>query len=263
VTIAILPLDNMGPVTTNLLPEPNPAAVYTPIELSAWVSDVDAGGSNIGSVQYEVDGGRWLPMTAMDQVFDSPAEAASATIPPFQAAGVHTVCVRGADSIGNIGAEQCAFLAVYDPNGGFVTGGGWISSPPGAYVPDPILTGQANFGFVSAYKKGQTTPTGTTEFQFRVANVNFHSSTYEWLVVAGARAQFKGVGTINGQGSYGFMLTAIDGALLGGGAADKFRIKIWDKATGAIVYDNQPGAADDSDATTVIGGGSIVVHKAK
>jgi hypothetical protein len=82
-------------------------------------------------------------------------------------------------------------------------------------------------------------------------------------VVAGARAQFKGVGTINGQGSYGFMLTAIDGALPGGGGADKFRMKIWEKATGVVVYDNQLGAADDGDPTTVIGGGSIVIHKPK
>ena len=31
---------------------------------------------------------------------------------------------------------------------GFVTGGGWINSPVGAYVPDPELAGRANFGFV-------------------------------------------------------------------------------------------------------------------
>ena len=61
--------------------------------------------------------------------------------------------------------------------------------------------------------------------------MNFHSTSYEWLVVAGARAQYKGEGTINGSGNYGFMLTAIDGQINGGGGVDKFRIKIWDKAT--------------------------------
>jgi hypothetical protein len=40
---------------------------------------------------------------------------------------------------------------------------------------------------------------------------NFHSETYDWLVVAGARAQFKGTGTINGTGNYDFLLTAIEG----------------------------------------------------
>ena len=56
----------------------------------------------------------------------------------------------------------------------------------------------------------------------KAGDLNFHSSSYDWLVIAGARAQFMGVGTINGAGSYGFMLTAIDGALPGGGESDKF-----------------------------------------
>ena len=43
------------------------------------------------------------------------------------------------------------------------------------------------------------------------ADLNFQSDVYDWLVVAGARAQFKGTGTINGEGNFGFMLTAIDG----------------------------------------------------
>ena len=44
-----------------------------------------------------------------------------------------------------------------------------------------------------------------------------------------------------------------------------FRIKIWEETNGIedIIYDNQPGDLDDADATTEIGGGSIVIHKAK
>jgi len=60
----------------------------------------------------------------------------------------------------------------------------------------------------------------------------FHSVVYEWLVVSGARAQYKGTGTINGAGNYGFLLTAIDGQINGGGGTDKFRVKIWDKNNG-------------------------------
>jgi hypothetical protein len=78
-------------------------------------------------------------------------------------------------------------------------------------------------------------------------------------VVAGAKAQYKGTGTVNGSGTYGFLLTAIDGALPGGGGQDKFRLKIWDKTTGAVVYDNQMGGADTADPTTVLGGGSILI----
>jgi hypothetical protein len=153
-----------------------------------------------------------------------------------------------------------SFVVVYDPAAGFVTGGGWINSPVGAYAPDASLAGKASFGFVSKYQQGASAPSGQTQFQFRVANFNFHSQVYQWLVVAGPKAQFKGTGTINGVGAYNFLLTATDGQSAGGGGADGFRIKIWDDA--GVVYDNVGGADDISDSgTQQLGGGSIVIHK--
>jgi len=144
-------------------------------------------------------------------------------------------------------------LVVYDPSAGFVTGGGWIDSPSGAYTPenqdDDDLTGKANFGFVSKYKKGAEVPTGNTEFQFNAGDLNFHSSSYDWLVVTGSNyARFKGTGTVNGDGPYKFMLWA------GDDNSDTFRIKIWweDGEIENVVYDN--GFNQE------IGGGSIVIH---
>ncbi|MBI2332956.1 MAG: hypothetical protein HYU84_12500 [Chloroflexi bacterium] len=119
------------------------------------------------------------------------------------------------------------------------------------------MTGKATFGFVSKYQKGANIPSGNTEFQFKVANLNFKSTSYEWLVIAGSKAQYKGIGTINGVGEYKFMLTAIDDL------ADKFRIKIWDQETGEVIYDNQLGADDMTMPSTEIQGGSIVIHKEK
>jgi hypothetical protein len=187
----------------------------------------------------------------------------------FATPGVYQVTLTVVDGCGGAGTADTidgltALVVIYDPDGGFVTGGGWINSPAGAYALNPSLTGKANFGFVSKYQQGATIPTGQTEFQFKVANLNFHSTVYEWLVVAGARAQYKGAGKINGTGNYGFMLTAIDAQVngAGGGGADKFRIKIWDKNNGdVIVYDNQMGDDDSGNPTTTLGGGSIVIHK--
>jgi len=176
----------------------------------------------------------------------------------YSSPGVYTVSLLVTDSF-QVSDTMTSneYIVIYDPEGGFVTGGGWVWSPGGAYTPNLSLTGKATFGFVSKYKHGATVPTGNTEFQFKVADLNFKSTSYDWLVIAGSKAKYKGTGSINGTGEYGFMLSAIDGT------PDKFRIKIWDKETGDVVYDNQLGAADDADLVTVIEGGSIVIHKEK
>ena len=179
----------------------------------------------------------------------------------YSAAGVYAITVTVTDSLGASDTGVYEFVVIYNPDGGFVTGGGWIMSPEGAYALDPALTGKASFGFNSKYKKGAEVPTGQTQFQFKVADLNFHSSTYQWLVVAGTKAQYKGTGTINGDGEYGFMLTAIDGDLKNNPTPDAFRIKIWDKATDQVVYDNKMGSGDGAEDLTALGGGQIVVHK--
>jgi hypothetical protein len=187
----------------------------------------------------------------------SPASASHTYTQP----GVYTVQVTVTDNTGGSSTAVYEYVVIYDPDGGFVTGGGWIMSPAGAYTADPELTGKANFGFVSRYKHGAAVPTGQTQFRFRGGDLNFHSDAYEWLVVAGPKAMFKGTGTINGAGNYGFMISAIDENLTPSTDVDLFRIKIWDKDDpDAIVYDNQMGDGDDPDLTTAIGGGNIKIH---
>ncbi|MBN2559007.1 MAG: PKD domain-containing protein, partial [Clostridia bacterium] len=161
-------------------------------------------------------------------------------------AGIYSVSVRVTDQY-NCSDEVETTVVVYDPDGGFVTGGGWIYSQPGAYLEDPEMEGKATFGFVSKYQKKSTIPLGNTEFQFHAGDLNFKSSSYEWLIInqGGTNAQFKGYGTINGQGSYMFMIWATDDSV------DTFRIKIENTADGTIVYDN--GAQE-------LCKGSIVIH---
>jgi len=175
----------------------------------------------------------------------------------YTAAGVYTIQMTGMDD--DTGAKiESVMVVVYDPSAGFVTGGGWINSPTGAYKVDESLTGKATFGFVSKYQKGANIPTGITAFEFDLAGLAFSSTSYEWLVVnqSGTNAQFKGTGQINGVAdpngnAYKFMLWA------GDGSPDTFRIRIWweDAAGEQVVYDN---GVDQT-----IGAGNIVVHTGK
>lgn len=176
----------------------------------------------------------------------------------YAAAGVYTVKVTVADDDTGNEVAYYKYVVVYDPSAGFVTGGGWILSPILPQLQYMQIGGKANFGFVSKYHKGAKVPMGETEFQFKAGNMNFHSNRYDWLVVAGNKAQYKGLGTINGalalNGTpYKFLLTATDGQVNGDGDVDKLRMKIWWEEGDAVyvVYDNSPSYSDDIDAVTM------------
>jgi photosystem II stability/assembly factor-like uncharacterized protein len=180
----------------------------------------------------------------------------------YSATGIYTIKLKVTDTHGNTVETAFQYVVVYDPNGGVVTGGGWIDGPARAYVAAPTLAGRANFGFNAKYQKGSAVPTGQTQFSLPDARLHFHSTSYAWLVISGATAEYQGEGTVNGTGRYGFLLTVIDGQAGGGGGTDKFRLKIWDEDNNdTVIYDNEIGATDGAAPTTIIGGGDLVIHK--
>jgi len=228
--------DFTGPITSNVAVSTNPAPIGTLVNITATVDDFTTGESLIATAEYNVDGGAWVPMSAADGSWDAPSENVIeplvTTIP-----SLFEVCVRGTDAEGNIGATTCTDLVVYDPTAGYVTGRGQFDSPAGAYTDNTDLTGTASFAFVSKFRRGASVPTGKTEFHFATADLDFRSSTYEWMVVTGKNyAMFKGEGTINGGGNYKFMIWAGDNDP----STDTFRIRIWEEigATEDVIYDN-------------------------
>jgi len=183
---------------------------------------------------------------------------ATANTEPLSIVGVYKVMAV----IGSGCASSIAYIPVYDASGSFVTGGGWIQSPEGAFAADPTLVGKANFGFVSKYRKGSNQVDGNTEFQFNAGGLNFKSTMNESgsLVISGKRATYRGTGTLNGQPEYKFVVVAIDGHWNGQNNPDQFRIKI-STIFDEVIYDNQMGSSENTENATVIGGGSIVIHE--
>ena len=239
-------------------------AAGTTVTFTGTFSDI--GPKGLYTAKFTFDGGTTVNGNlTLNSDQKSGAVTASYT---FTSAGVYNITLAVTDAFSTTGTAGTvnndntspAYIVVYDPTAGFVTGGGWIMSNPGSYVANSALTGKANFGFVSKYQKGATVPTGETEFNFQVANFNFHASVYQWMVVSGSQAQYKGTGMINGSGTYSFLLTARDGDLAGGGILDGFRIKIMDSTGTTVIYDNKIGTTDDLANTQNLGGGSIVIH---
>lgn len=248
-TVIVLPPPNSPPSILGVVGPSGPVAIGAAAGVSVRFSDPDDGDAHVAQFTW---GDGSTSTGDVDQAADSAAGSHAYTVP-----GVYRVTATVTDRAGEGASGTHEFVVVFDPDGGFVTGGGWVLSPAGAYLADPALTGRASFGFVARYLRGANVPTGNTEFQFHAGGFAFKSTAYDWLVVAGSKAQFKGIGTVNGSGLYGFMLTCIDGA------PDTFRMKVWRVADGAIVYDSGLGVDDGAAPFTPLGGGAVVIHPAR
>jgi hypothetical protein len=253
VTVTVV---NDPPVVTITSPAAGALFPARAVSLHASFTDAGAHDEHTCTVTWDVDQGT-SPMPGIVSELGHTCNAMQVL-----AAGVYTVRVAVDDGTGTSNAT--VQIVVYDPTAGFITGAGTILSPSGALRADHTVSGIASFGFVSKYKKGTSVPSGETEFQLKFVSFRFHSATYQWLVVAGAKAQYKGTGEVNGAAGYGFLLTAEDGDAKNSGGVDRFRLKVWEQATGALVYDNVVGASDDIDSASpqAIASGSIILHKA-
>jgi len=141
-----------------------------------------------------------------------------------------------------------AILVVYNPEGGFATGGGWIVPEYDGLNTHPNV--RANFGFNAKYK--QDNPTGHLEFRYSDGYIDLKSYSIEQLVITGRKiVQFKGWALVNHEPGYWFFVKGIDEGEPG--INDTFNIKIW-----------APGVSEEGDPTDraggVLQGGNIVVH---
>jgi hypothetical protein len=113
------PDDTEGPVTSNLSVQPRPVLLNGPATVLATVSDADKGDNTVSSAEYSLNAGAWVLMDASDGAFDEIEEDVEADFTGTQL-GRNEVCVRGSDSLGNVGGAICLeFLVTYKFTGFF------------------------------------------------------------------------------------------------------------------------------------------------
>ncbi len=170
--------------------------------------------------------------------------------------GSYTLLVEATDVAGNRVSAQRTF-SVYNASN-MAIGAGLLNSPAGSYPASPRLSGTAVVSFLCGYRRDVVSPYGFLFLRLRPAKLDFRGLTCESVVINGTQVLMRGSGTVNGAGSYGFLLSGLDRG--NGTVKDKLRIKIWDKAAGnQVVYDNQPGAADGAAPTVELSAGGIQI----
>jgi len=246
-------IDNVAPSLASFS-MPSAAIALTPTGASVPVSSsfTDPGALDTHTATLDCGAG---DLSAAWVAGSVPNETVAGTC-SFSSAGVYSVRLTVRDKDGASDTEiATGYVVVYDPSGGWATGGGWIESPVGAYTSAPLTSGKLTFALVVRYQSDATTPSGNADFKLSATKLDFRSTSFEWMAIAENTVRLQGVGTLNGASGYAFAVVGRDGS------SDTIRIRIWHRTTGAVVYDNEPGAPIDSDPIGALGGGSLQVRQ--
>jgi len=138
--------DTTGPVASALGLSPNPADGTVNVILTASISDVTTGNSNIAAAEYFIDDtsagdGFGLPMDAVDGAYNIPIESVSVTVNLTGLAdGDHTIYVHGQDSALNWGSFETITLTLRTDTVGPVASALDISPNPSDRSGDVTVT---------------------------------------------------------------------------------------------------------------------------
>lgn len=260
---------NDAPVISSVTASASSVAVDTPVVLTTTYSDNNVKNATIN----------WGDLST-PEVINGPSETFQSTH-IYGAAGTYPVVVAIADQCGMTTEFVYESITVYDNRSGSVNGGGWYDSPRGSHRDYLKTSGKVNFNFKAEYKRGSNVPQGHLMLNFHACNLKFRGSEFSSLVIDGETAVLAGTGSLNNRDGYKFVIGMVDDDTKqndkkdksnkdksrkdkpdndkGSKKHDRIRVKIWDPY-GSVIYDTQPGEANDAIASIKIGGGNIEIN---
>jgi hypothetical protein len=177
----------------------------------------------------------------------------------YTATGLYTAVLTVTDNHGGVAQSSYKYVVVVNPTGGGETGMGSFASPLGAYTRNAALSGTVTITNLSAkYATDGTMNLGTNAFRlsYGPASMSLTSTKMIWLVMnrTTGKSWLKGEGTLvigSTPETVNYLVSVVDSTTV----ADKVRVKIWNKATLEVIYDNQLGSPDAADATRLVSTG--------
>lgn len=170
----------------------------------------------------------------------------------YEEPGFYTVTLTVWDDDGDSDTEVLGEIFVFDPDT-FVTGGGWVTSPEGAWVASPGHEGKATFGFVVRYDRDGVVR-GNLQLQVH-KGINFRATGFSHLLIQDGIAEFTGTGSWNGRDGYRFSVMATDERLA---VADRDLFRVTITGRDGTVYD---GDVYPAGGLPITGKGIQIHHK--
>ncbi len=244
---------NAGPVVDSVNLPLEPRLVHTDIPATAWFRDP----GDTHTAEWDWGDGS-ISTGIIDEQTGSESSGAVTGTHSYTRQGVYPVTVTLTDHWGAVASNSWKYLVVYTPDTNEVSGRGFITSPPGAYLPDPAIDGKAGFGLTAKYTRG--VPVGNARITLHEGMTRFTASYLDWIINRDGKAMIHGYGSLGKADGYSFLLIVTDGTLTGG--PDTCRIIIWDPAGDWLnnrispLYDSGSGPVLEP-AGCPISGGSI------
>ena len=240
-----LPNDNAAPIVGAISAPAAPIQINSSFSVSASFSDIDSEDTHTATWDWG-DGTSSQGTVGINTVSGGHL---------YVSQGVYIITLTVADDSNAIGSSEFRYLVAYSPSSAKVSGSRNFNSPAGALIDNPTATGSAKFGFNTAFVNNQTT--GNAKFMFE--DIDFTSSSINWVVVTGQKIQIEGIGSILGRsGQYKIYISALDTADPGENI-DTVRVIISESDTNNVIYDSQVGASQVADPTAIIIKGDVQI----
>jgi hypothetical protein len=230
---------NAAPIITSFSAPAGPTSTGTPITATVSFTDVGTADTHTATIT-------WGDGTTSTVDAGSALQASASHV--YTWAGFYTIGVTVLDDDGGSATSGSA-IVIYNPAAGSISGGGFIDAG----------SGRKTFVNIDV-RYGSTIPTGRFAIHGSPLILDLASSSFEYLVVSGSSATFRGAGTLSDGTSVGFLVSALDGKSAGT-KVDLIRLKVWNVATGQVIYDTDPGVAETAAPTTVLAGGNVTLHQ--
>lgn len=176
-----------------------------------------------------------------------PGEGAVSAGHAYAAAGLYTVSVTVTDNDGGVASQSTSNVVVYSTTA-YIQGTGY-------YSPGLVQNLDVNVRYTGA------TLGNRLRFARNGKQFVFEGITFNWLVVTADKAVMRGSGhVIGGTTTYQFALVVRDPNHRTN-RADGVRLKVWDAATGNVIYDDQPGQPDYADVVSPLLDGSLMIRR--
>ena len=240
-----------GPITWNAAVDTG-IPINTAVIASASFTDANAADTHTATIN-------WGDLsTNAASVTETSGNGSVSGTHTYTATGLYTAVLTVTDNHGGVAQSTYQYVVVVNPTtGGSEVGMGSFASPVGAYTRNTTLSGSMTLTQLNAkYAADQTMILGTNAFRlsYSPGSWSLTSTKMIWLVKTTGKSWLKGEGTLvtgSTPETVNYLLSVVDSMSV----ADKVRVKIWNKATGIVIYDNQPGSPDNADATQAVATG--------